>query len=177
MADWPDPHLPGTTTGTGSAVLNNAPTLLTPIIDNLNLTGKILAYGGVAPTDGQLIIGKTSSSTFEAAALTGTTNQITVTNGAGTITLAGPLNLHTGATPQFTRLGISTAADATHLLLINSGTVTADTHLLDLVQTWNSGGVTFTALKLNVTSSASAAASKLVDLQLAGTPAFTIDKN
>src|SRR6266699_1761628 len=112
MADWPDPHLPGTTTGTVSAVLHNAPTLLTPIIDNITLTGKILAYGGVSPTNGQLMIGKTSSSTFEVATLTGTANQITVTNGAGTITLAAPQNLHTGATPQFARMGLGAAADA-----------------------------------------------------------------
>lgn len=39
---------------------------------------------------------------------------------------------------------------------------------MTLTQTWNAGGVTFNALLVNVTSTASAAASTLADFQLAG---------
>ena len=39
--------------------------------------------------------------------LSGTANQITITNGAGTITLAAPQNIHTAALPTFTGLTLS----------------------------------------------------------------------
>lgn len=47
--------------------------------------------------------------------------------------------------------------------------------LLDLAQTWNTSG-TPTALKLNVTDTASNASSLLVDLQVGGTSKFKVDK-
>ncbi len=43
--------------------------------------------------------------------------------------------------------------------------VTVSTPLPDVAQTWNAGGVTFTATKVNVTDTASAASSLLQDLQ------------
>jgi len=57
----------------------------------------------------------------------GTSNQITVTGGTarvigGNVTLALPQNVHTGATPQFTRLGIGAVADANYLLNLDVGT-------------------------------------------------------
>lgn len=54
------------------------------------------------------------------------------------------------------------------------GTVTASTPLLDLAQTWNSAGVTFTGIKLTVTNTASAAASKHLDLQVGSTTYFAV---
>lgn len=47
-------------------------------------------------------------------------------------------------------------------------TVTANSPLLDLSQTWNSGAVNFIGLKLNVTNTASAASSALFDFQIGG---------
>ena len=75
------------------------------------LTANSFVYSGTggalsttaAPTNGQLLIGSTSAAPV-AAALTGTTNQVTVTNGAGSITLATPQNIHTAATPTFASL-------------------------------------------------------------------------
>lgn len=58
----------------------------------------------------------------------------------------------------------------------NAGTLTSDVKALDLSATWNAGGVTFTGLKLNVTDTASAAASLLCDLQVGGTSVFKVDK-
>lgn len=136
-------------------------------------TNTIAALG--AATNGQLPIGSTGVAPV-LAALTGTANQVTITNGAGTITLAAPQNIHTAATPQFARMGLGAAADATHFLLLSGGTVTVDTHLIDATQTWNSGVVTFTGLKLNVTDTASAAASLLADLQVGGVSKFKVDK-
>jgi hypothetical protein len=47
----------------------------------------------------------------------------------------------------------------------NAGTLTTDVKVLDLSATWNNAGVTFTGLKFDVTNTASAAASLLLDLQ------------
>ena len=56
------------------------------------------------------------------------------------------------------------------------GTITADAPMLDGTVTWNAVGVTFTAWKLNVTDTASAAASLLIDLQVGGTSQFKVTK-
>lgn len=46
-----------------------------------------------------------------------------------------------------------------------------------LTDLWNDGGTTYNAIKMNVTNSASAAGSKLLNLQVGGTEKFTVDKN
>uniref|UniRef100_A0A6M3IZK6 Putative tail protein n=1 Tax=viral metagenome TaxID=1070528 RepID=A0A6M3IZK6_9ZZZZ len=61
-------------------------------------TGDITSIG--AATDGQIPIGSTGADPV-LAALTGTANQITVTNGAGSITLSTPQDIHTGASPTW----------------------------------------------------------------------------
>ena len=48
--------------------------------------------------------------------------------------------------------------------------------LSDLTATWNAGGTTFTAVKMNVTDTASAAGSLLLDLQVGGVSRFKVDK-
>jgi len=47
-------------------------------------------------------------------------------------------------------------------------------NIYDLVDTWNASGTTFTAVKMNVTDTASAAASLLMDLQVGGTSIFAV---
>ena len=49
-------------------------------------------------------------------------------------------------------------------------------YIYDLTDTWNAGGTTFNAIKMNVTDSASAVASKLVSLQTNGTEHFSVTK-
>ena len=56
------------------------------------------------------------------------------------------------------------------------GTVTASTPL-SVTQTWNSAGVTFTGIQANITDTASASASLLMDLQTGGTSRAKIDKS
>jgi hypothetical protein len=78
------------------------------------LTAKSFIFTGVggllsataAPTNGQLLIGSTGNVPV-AAAITGTANQVIVTNGAGTITLSGPQSLGTASSPSFTGLTVS----------------------------------------------------------------------
>lgn len=50
-------------------------------------------------------------------------------------------------------------------------------YIYDLVDTWNDAGVTFTAMKMNVTDTASAAASLLMDLQVGGVSKFAVRKD
>ena len=59
-------------------------------------------------SSGQLLIGN-SSNGLTAATITGTSNQITVTNGDGSIVLSLPQNIHTTATPTFGRIGLGTS--------------------------------------------------------------------
>lgn len=54
--------------------------------------------------------------------------------------------------------------------------VTVSTPLPDIRQAWNAGGVTFTAVKLNITDTASAAGSLLLDLQVGGVSKWSVTK-
>jgi hypothetical protein len=56
------------------------------------------------------------------------------------------------------------------------GTVTASTPL-SITQTWNNAAITFTGIQLNVTNTASATFSLLMDLQFGGVSLFKVDKN
>lgn len=56
-------------------------------------------------------------------------------------------------------------------------TYTADVKHLDIKATWNAGGVTFTFLRVQLTDSASAAASRLVDMLVGGTTKFALEKD
>lgn len=49
--------------------------------------------------------------------------------------------------------------------------------IFNMADTWNDGGTTFTAVKMNVTDTASAAASSLLDLQVGGTSKLRVDKS
>lgn len=71
-----------------------------------------VANGGTGttgtPSNGQLHIGNGSG--FALATITGTSNQLTVTNGSGTITLSTPQDIHTAATPTFSSLTLSSGS-------------------------------------------------------------------
>jgi hypothetical protein len=111
--------IPATNGGTGSSTA-------------LSSNRIIVSSGGTyteatALTNGQLLIGSTGAAPV-AANLTGTANQITVTVGAGSITLALPQNIHTAATPTFGGLTLTGAATVTSVAassLTTSGTIAA----------------------------------------------------
>lgn len=67
--------------------------------------------------------------------------------------------------------GIVTAGSAT----LASGTITVSNPWA-YTQTWNAGGITFTGLQENITDSASAAASLLLDLQVGGVSKWKVTK-
>jgi hypothetical protein len=67
-------------------------------------------YGGTGvdasgATNGQLLVGNGTG--FTLATISGTANQVNVANGAGSITLSTPQDIHTGATPTFGGLTLS----------------------------------------------------------------------
>jgi hypothetical protein len=69
------------------------------------------------------------------------------------------------------------AAGSFTTLTANNGTLTgASAPVLDLAQTWNAGGTTFTALRVNVTDTASATASELLGLQVGSNRRLAINK-
>lgn len=143
-----------------------------------NVTGTVaVANGGTGitttPSNGNLLIGNGSGYTL--TNLTGTTNQVSVSNGSGSITLSLPQSIATASTPQFARLGVGGAADAGDLLCITAGSLTADYQIINGTATWNASGVTFKGLLFNITNTASAAGSLLADLQVGGTSKFKVD--
>jgi hypothetical protein len=60
-------------------------------------------------------------------------------------------------------------------LSANNGTLTASAPVLDLSQTWNNAGVTFTGLRVNVTNTASGSSSLLADFQVNGTSVLEVN--
>lgn len=91
------------------------------------------------------------------------------THAAGDVTSGVFANslINFAAPPSIGSTTPSTGAFTT--LTANNGTLTASAPVLDLSQTWNASGVTFTGLRFNVTNTASAAASLLADFQVGGT--------
>lgn len=88
--------------GSGAGfTFNDAVTLSTPLAKGSGGTGQS-TY-----TNGQLLIGNTTGNTLTKATLTGTANQIIVTNGAGTITLTTPQDIATTSNPTFTNMTIN----------------------------------------------------------------------
>jgi hypothetical protein len=146
-----------------------------------NVTGILpVTNGGTGQstfTDGQLLIGNTTGNTLTKASLTGTTQQIVVTPGNGSITLSTPQNIGTSSTPQFSRLGIGAAASASSRLLVSGGIVTSNDPLLLLTQQWNNSGTTFTGIDLDIDNTASSAASKLINLKVGGVSRFNVDRD
>ena len=101
---------------------------------------------------------------------TATTRVLTVPNSSGTIALT-----ETFAAPP--AIGNTTPNSGSFTTLAaNNGAPTASAPVLDLSQTWNASGVTFTGLRFNATNTASAAASLLADFQVGATSQFKIDK-
>lgn len=83
-----------------------------------------------------------------------------------------------GANADITALSSLTGAIATPTqITLATGSISVSTPILGGTQTWNAGGVTFTAIKLNITDTASASASLLMDLQVGGSTKIKTDKS
>lgn len=62
------------------------------------------------------------------------------------------------------------------MVRVGQGAITADSPLIHSTATWNSGGVTFRHIFANVTDTASASASLLIDLQVGSSSKFNVTK-
>lgn len=94
-------------------------------------------------TNGQLLIGRTGNSAL-ATTLTGTTNQISITNASGSITLSTPQDIATSSSPTFANLTLSNGS-----LVINQAgaTYTETTYInpTSLLANASTLGLTYTA--------------------------------
>jgi hypothetical protein len=82
-----------------------------------------------------------------------------------------------GTTGQLVQAATGMTYSDNRALTIGGATLTvASEPILDLSQTWNNGAVTFTGLKYNVTDTASASGSLLMDLQVGGSSKARVTK-
>lgn len=101
-------------------------------------------------------------------------------SGANTLNWAtgGTLRATLSSAGLFTTTGgvTTTTATATTSFTGTQGTLTTSVPAFNHTATWNGAGVTFTNLTSDVTDTASAAASKLIDLKVGGTTKFNVTK-
>ena len=179
---------------TGSASFRVLTAAAIPNLDTSKITSGTLpiARGGTAlattPTNGQLLIGNGTGYTLAVlgtgtgisttlgsgsiqinntgvTSVAGTTNQVSVSAASGAVTFSLPQNIHSGATPTFARLTLT------------DGTQTTSNPIISMTQSWNAGAVTFEGFKINITDTASAVASLLMDLEVGGTSRFAVRKD
>lgn len=81
--------------------------------------------------------------------------------GAGGVSLGGGGGSSSGGTMPITGSG---------------NTVTTDIPLIDGTETWNNGALAFSAIRINITNTASAATSSLLKLQIASANLFNVDR-
>jgi hypothetical protein len=119
-------------------------------------------------------VDQTKRVAFEVDGLSsGTTRTLTVPNVSGTLALTSDF----AAPPAIgntTPAAISGTTGTFTTLTANNGTLTASAPVLDLAQTWNASGTTFTGLNLALTNTASASASSYFNINLDGGEVFSI---
>ncbi len=163
-----------------------------------NSTGAFACTAGGSFTTMALTGAVTGAASYNGLVITANTGVITTGTWNGTAINAGFVNfnstnlqnssnalntiqnINTSATPQFARIGMGAAADSTALYygalgagsrLIASTQSAGDSSgvsIVDLATTWNNAGNTPTAIKLNVTDTASNANSLLFDIGTGG---------
>ena len=91
-------------------------------------------------------------------------------NKSGNAFFGGPL-----ATTDGTALTFANAVSA-RFATVGSGSLTANTPAITTTQTWNNASVQFTGIDMNITDTASAAASRLLDLRVGSASQFSVTK-
>ena len=90
--------------------------------------------GQTTYTDGQVLIGNTTGSTLAKATLTGTVNQITITNGHGSITLSLPADVLIPTVITTPNEGLHILdTDASHDLIVKAGSDLSADRILSLI--------------------------------------------
>jgi hypothetical protein len=170
-------------TGTANQVIASAATgavtlsLPQSIGSTSNVTFATVTASGAAGSSGSIAVIQASGATAYSCSASGDTQDRFSILGGGTIRWsAGSGSIDTGisrVSAGVVALGNGTQGNASGTLNLatlglTGGTVTTNTPPVSATQTWNAGGVTFQGILLNVTNTASAAASTLMDLQIAG---------
>lgn len=111
---------------------------------------------GSSLNDGQILIGNTGAAPTPAY-LTGTANQITVTNSAGAISLSTPQNINSGASPTFSGLTLSgltpvVTSNAKVITANSSGTLAGTSCGLNQVLSFDASGNVSCAYIFNIYS-------------------------
>lgn len=128
-----------------------------------------------------------STSSLGATAAGGGANDVIVrSNGTNWLVMGGgggggspggsSLTLQYNNASSFGGMSGTSWDDTNRSLTLTGATVTASKPIFDLAQTWNNAAITFSALKLDVTSTASALNSLLVDVRVGGSPMFQVSK-
>ena len=102
----------GTITPSSTAGGDLSGTFPNPTVSKVNG----ITYNSTSTTNGQIPIGSTSDNSVTMANITGTSNQVNVSNGSHSITLSLPQSINTAATPTFATLTLSGSINALTLL-------------------------------------------------------------
>lgn len=133
--------------------------------------GSITNDGKLGTTSGLPLV-TTTAGAITTLAL-GSANQVLRVNGGATGVEFGA-GFDAASPPA---IGSTTPAAGTFTTLAaNSGTLTASAPVLDLAQTWNNSGTVFSAIRLNVTDTASVGTSLLLNLQVGASTVFSINR-
>lgn len=103
-------------------------------------------------------------------------NSATTTSGRVALTIGETTASTSAGTPYNVQIKTATGSTATPLNVVNSLNGSQALPALSITPTWNTTGVVDAALLINPTNTASGAASKLIDAQLAGTSEWNVDK-
>ena len=125
---WNATTIATTKGGTGLTSFTNGGAVYATSTSALTTGTLPVASGGTGQTsftNGQLLIGNTTGNTLTKATLTGTTSQITVTNGTGSITLSLPQDIDTSSNVQYGSLGIGTTATGTAGEIVATNQITS----------------------------------------------------
>lgn len=152
---------------------------------------------GTLVSDCGVPVSASSTITFTNKTLTSSTNSLGGVTAAFGSDAKGDIYTNGGSSNVITRLGIGTAGQclvpasslpswgsclpsgvtsaSTGQLALALGTITTNIKAISITGTWNAGGVTFDApIFENITNTASAAGSLLIDLQTGGASEFTV---
>ena len=108
-----------------------------PAITQLNFTVPPSA-GGTGQstyTNGEILIGNTTGNTLSKSTITGTANQVVVTNGTGSITLSLPQSIDTSAAVQFGQLTVTSTTSVPTAAEKDSDNTIASTAFVDRLRT------------------------------------------
>ncbi len=145
-------HGHGTITANSAAIVDSSKKVNEWNVDNITLDGNTIS---TTNSNGDLTID---------------------TNGTGDVIISGAntlgTNLFTITDGTSTRFSVDTFSGA---LDISSPTLSAADTLLNIQSTWNNGSATFYGIDLDVTNTASASTSRLLNLSVGGADKFNVD--